>query len=90
MESLSWKQTLALQSQNKPNRVHTPTHSDGLVVPAGADAGNISQRHARAGEVTGVEYRERGVDVALHGVRRMCSIWVHRERPVVHQPWNHV
>lgn len=66
-------------------------HTDGSVfVPAGADVGNVSHGPAMVGEVIGVEYRQRAVDVALHSVSRVLSIWVHRERPVVYQPWNHV
>lgn len=59
-------------------------------VPAGADIGKVSHGAAVLGEVTGVEYGQRAVDVALHCVSRVLSIWVHRERPVVYQPWNHI
>lgn len=62
-------------------------HTD---VPAGGHVGNFADGHAKVGEIVGVENRQRAVDVALHGVTRVISIWVHRERPVVDQPWNHV
>lgn len=67
-----------------------PAHTDGQIfVPAGGDIVRV-QRLALVGEVVDVEYRQRAVDVALHGVVGMVSIWVHRERPVVDQAWNHV
>lgn len=66
-------------------------HTDGpIFVPAGGDVVRCRHRLAIVGEVRNVEYRQWAVDVALHGVIRVISIWVHRERPVVDQPWNHV
>lgn len=66
-------------------------HTDELIfVPAGGDVGYFAYWPAKVGEVIGVEYRQRAVDVALHGVINVISIRVHRERPVVDQPWNHV
>lgn len=66
-------------------------HTDRSVfLPAGGDVGKFTHWPAAFREVAGVEYRQRAVDVALHGVIRVISIWVHRERPVVDQPWNHV
>lgn len=62
---------------------------DRLFSPAGANV-VACQRLALLREVIGVEYGQRAVDVALHGVSGVVSVWVHRERPVVHQPWNHV
>lgn len=65
-------------------------HTYGPIVPAGGDAVPCHYGPAVVGEVIDVKYRQRGVDVALHGVIWVISIRVHRERPVVHQPWNHV
>lgn len=80
-------QTSLHSEKGKMNMAHT----DGpAFVPAGVDVGEVSHGAAVFGEVAGVEYRQRAVDVALHCVSRLLSIWVHRERPVVYQPWNHV
>lgn len=66
------------------------THRRPIVVPAGGDVVRGLQGLAMVGEVVDVEYRQRAVDVALHGVIKVISIWVDGERPVVDQSWNHV
>lgn len=80
----------SLQSTwRKLNPAHTV---DGPVfVPAGWDGcAVVHNGPADAGEISGVEYRQRAVDVARHCVIKLISIWVHRERPVVDQAWNHI